>query len=823
MHCSYRQVRRGLSGLLAAALIAALGTVSSPEAARAAVSDSVTVTQSGTVKAGMALSVLVLTGAAESGGASYGAATSSGSPSHALTPTHSGSKIYWSITNGSDDTELWTMAANNSDTITGTGNFPTTAGDWYIGATGGYTGTVTAGTPVTVGASGPTDAYTTLAAYEVPPSGTEAVDASTPAFKTSTGTTITSATFTPPAGSVLVADVSSNAAFGTAPGLTVTDTSGLTWTRRAFSSGTSLSSFSAIYTATVGQAPVVTTSAATGVTSAGATLNGTVNPEGASTTYQFDYGTTTAYGTTVPSPAGSAGSGSSAVSENFALTGLTASTTYHYRIKATNSRGTTLGADQQFTTAAAASSDTVTATVNGTPAGVSEKVFVLTGATEAGGAQASGSAAAGSAANWALTPVHASSLPLEVLYDETGGTSGEFTAAASNTLADNSIQHDAFADGYYTGTVTAGTPVTLGTSAPTTNTREWASYEVQPSGAAAPARDASSPAVVKSSTANTVTTASFTPPAGAVLVALVTGNNATTSGVTDAAGLTWTQRSQVTGGGGIAAVYTATAGSGTGGRHFMDFGPSAQCPNSSGTGCTGNPNAYPLSDSACASSIIQDNTERIPANASSNAVDGPANPADVPWGPYTDPAGLTQMDRDALAVRGYFNASLAGTGVSPTTDNILAWAACKWGWNEDWLRAEAVIESSWKQSELGDLACGLYHSYGILQIRDATGSSCTLDHSARGGYPYTSDVSPHGSTALNAEAATAYFRACMDGTVSYLYGGQTVAQIAAAHNWAYVEWGCVGSWYSGDWYSSAAQSYITEVQNDLASRTWQGL
>jgi YVTN family beta-propeller protein len=100
-----------------------------------------------------------------------------------------------------------------------------------------------------------------------------------------------------------------------------------------------------------GQAPAVTTNAASGVTSAAATLNGSVNPEGQSTTYKFDYGTSTSYGSSVPSPAGSAGSGTSTVNESASLTGLRPGTTYHYRIEATNATGTTDGPDQTFTTA----------------------------------------------------------------------------------------------------------------------------------------------------------------------------------------------------------------------------------------------------------------------------------------------------------------------------------------------------------------------------------------------------------------------------------------------------------------------------------------
>jgi hypothetical protein len=104
---------------------------------------------------------------------------------------------------------------------------------------------------------------------------------------------------------------------------------------------------------TTQQAPAVVTSAATGVTSSGATLNGTVNPEGAATTEKFDWGTTTSYGSSTTQ--GNAGSGTTAVNESAPLTGLTPGETIHYRIEATNSAGTTFGSDQQFTTSAAGS------------------------------------------------------------------------------------------------------------------------------------------------------------------------------------------------------------------------------------------------------------------------------------------------------------------------------------------------------------------------------------------------------------------------------------------------------------------------------------
>jgi len=94
--------------------------------------------------------------------------------------------------------------------------------------------------------------------------------------------------------------------------------------------------------------PTVTTGSASTVTSTSATLNGAVNPNGSTTTYYFEYGTTASYGATTTST--SAGSGTSDVSVDASITGLTAKTTYHYRVVATNTSGTSQGADATFVT-----------------------------------------------------------------------------------------------------------------------------------------------------------------------------------------------------------------------------------------------------------------------------------------------------------------------------------------------------------------------------------------------------------------------------------------------------------------------------------------
>ena len=97
--------------------------------------------------------------------------------------------------------------------------------------------------------------------------------------------------------------------------------------------------------------PVATTGSASAVLDTSATLGGSVNPNGTATTYHFEYGTTTAYGTNSPAVDASAGSGTSAVAESANLTGLTPGTIYHFRLVATSAGGTSNGADQTFTTA----------------------------------------------------------------------------------------------------------------------------------------------------------------------------------------------------------------------------------------------------------------------------------------------------------------------------------------------------------------------------------------------------------------------------------------------------------------------------------------
>jgi alpha-tubulin suppressor-like RCC1 family protein len=138
-------------------------------------------------------------------------------------------------------------------------------------------------------------------------------------------------------------------------------------------------------------APAVNTYAATSATSTGATLNGAVDPNELETVYRFEYGTSTAYGTSVPVPSASVGAGTSAVSVTQSLTALHASTTYHYRLAATNSAGTSYGADRSFRAAAPSVTGLSTSAgpaAGGTPVTITGTSFVSVSAVKFGGVNA---------------------------------------------------------------------------------------------------------------------------------------------------------------------------------------------------------------------------------------------------------------------------------------------------------------------------------------------------------------------------------------------------------------------------------------------------
>jgi hypothetical protein len=98
-----------------------------------------------------------------------------------------------------------------------------------------------------------------------------------------------------------------------------------------------------------------------------ATLKAQINPNGEDTTYRFEYGPTSSYGTVVPVGGGDIGSGVGVVNVVDPVQGLFPQTVYHYRVVATNHQGTVASADEIFSTFGVAEFDASVTNADGSP------------------------------------------------------------------------------------------------------------------------------------------------------------------------------------------------------------------------------------------------------------------------------------------------------------------------------------------------------------------------------------------------------------------------------------------------------------------------
>ena len=107
--------------------------------------------------------------------------------------------------------------------------------------------------------------------------------------------------------------------------------------------------------------PILITLPADQLSSSGATLNGTVNPNGAVASVWFEWGSTTSYG--FSTLAVNIGSGNVAVPASERITGLTSGATYHFRIVASNGGSIVYGSDVALTALPPLSMGTTPATL----------------------------------------------------------------------------------------------------------------------------------------------------------------------------------------------------------------------------------------------------------------------------------------------------------------------------------------------------------------------------------------------------------------------------------------------------------------------------
>jgi hypothetical protein len=132
--------------------------------------------------------------------------------------------------------------------------------------------------------------------------------------------------------------------------------------------------------------PTIQNESVSALTQTSATLDALINPNNQETTYHFEYGLTSAYGTVLPAPDAGIGSAYGNLAVGAELSGLQAGTTYHFRVVATNASsppGGTPGPDQTFTTPPP--EPPVVST--GQAVGVAQNSATLTGTVETQGFQ----------------------------------------------------------------------------------------------------------------------------------------------------------------------------------------------------------------------------------------------------------------------------------------------------------------------------------------------------------------------------------------------------------------------------------------------------
>jgi hypothetical protein len=216
-------------------------------------------------------------------------------------------------------------------------------------------------------------------------------------------------------------------------------------------------------------------------------------------------------------------------------------------------------------------------------------------------------------------------------------------------------------------------------------------------------------------------------------------------------------------------------------------------------------------EASCTPRVRRSAWEPRPANTTANhRVPVSAELAAVaPWD------SAHSYDNRALALQARVTGAFTGT-----TDEILQWVACKWGFDEDLVRAEAVESSGWTQgfrsdwtstradcppdadTRQGASATECAKTYGILQITWQFYKSA---------WPLFRD-----STPFHVDYAFGLRRVCFEG----LDASQASRAPAGIPYAADDEWGCMGAYFSGLWYDDGANAYVARVKGQLAGRAW---
>jgi len=179
---------------------------------------------------------------------------------------------------------------------------------------------------------------------------------------------------------------------------------------------------------------------------------------------------------------------------------------------------------------------------------------------------------------------------------------------------------------------------------------------------------------------------------------------------------------------------------------------------------------------------------------------------------------------------------------------IMRWAACKYGIDENVVRAQGWIESGWLQGAAGDTRSsqaqcvqGSFTALWNTTISEPGGSTVSCPNccyqswslwQTKVYYEWMTWPQIMQSTAFGADYRYADQRACMDGALYHLLRERRPAteHLRGRHSQLQEQsrryehgpgvWGCIGMHFSGTWYDSGAQTYIGQAQNAMLTEPW---
>jgi hypothetical protein len=261
-------------------------------------------------------------------------------------------------------------------------------------------------------------------------------------------------------------------------------------------------------------------------------------------------------------------------------------------------------------------------------------------------------------------------------------------------------------------------------------------------------------------------------------------------------------------------------------------------------------NAALPSESSCAAAV---DASALPENTPQNTPYNKPPPGGVP-GYFYQYASDTGMAASNFAT---VDGSYTGT-----TPDIVRVYACKWGIDENTIFAEMMVESGWNQTTTGDynnppgdpsgLPVTPITPGGVFTALDGLAGATGSNHYDSWGilqdkvyYVWFEWPMIAQSTSFALDMRLSAFRACMNGQATGYYnskGGQGPAYgsaVSAAQsdpnglasgttfqpnetNLQYLQWGCIGSHFSGSWYDPDSVGYNQSVASILQSQGWPG-